>query len=80
MGLDIAGYVMDIEAEFQIDIPSNINLKTVGALYDFIMAELLKQGEPIRDKVWDKLVLITKKHTKYPVNRNSNFCEDLGLN
>jgi acyl carrier protein len=85
MGLDTVELVMSFEEEFEIDIPDEIaqDLITVGAVVDYISAELVRRGRP-RDPL--DIFLRVRKRTvdvagvdPRTITRSTKFVDDLNL-
>ena len=85
MGLDTVELVMSFEKEFEIEIPDEIaqDLITVGAVVDYISAELVRCGRP-RDPL--DIFLRVRKRTvdvagvdARTITRSTKFVDDLNL-
>ena len=84
MGLETADLVMRVEDDFRILIPERPDkpMRTVGSLYDFIMAELSKRETPDADAVWKHLVKLICEVGRVPetrIRKEARFEEDLGM-
>ena len=94
MGLDLVEMVMDVEQDFDIQIPDSdaAELRTLGALYHYvrtrarglpIMPELpAADGVPRADPVSQRLVDIVERTTGHRGDRmthSTRFIEDLRM-
>ena len=94
MGLDIVEMVMDVEQNFDIQIPDSdaAELRTLGALYHYVRTHApglpfipeipAADGIPRADPVWQRLVDIVERTTGQRGDRmtpNTRFIEDLRM-
>jgi acyl carrier protein len=94
MGLDLVEMVMDVEQDFDIQIPDSdaAELRTLGALYYYVRTHAPRltikpeiratDGVPRADPVWQRLVDIVERTTGQRGDRmtpNTRFVEDLRM-
>ena len=82
MGLDVVGLVMRVEEEFGIKIDNRVaaNLRTVGALFRYVLKEL-GQG-PASERVWEQLRVIIAEEAgvaRDEVTEEKSFVLDFGM-
>ncbi|HOX06121.1 MAG TPA: hypothetical protein PK280_06945 [Planctomycetota bacterium] len=89
MGLDIAEFVMDVEDEFDIEIPDDLQkISTVGDFVDWLCKHLNERKPAVdgmswsRESVRPRVIRVVAKHTPVPADRISDemrFVQDLEL-
>ncbi len=85
MGLDGAEIVMEIEDQFEIQLPDDeeSRFKTVGDLHQIVIAKLIEKGQqPDHDEVFRKITgIISRVLNIAPerIKKSSRHVEDLGI-
>jgi len=84
MGLDIVELFMDVEREFDIEIPNRDaeQLGVLGDLANYVSGVLVLRGEPNDpDAVWRRLVEVVERFGIEPrlITRSAHVVDDLGL-
>lgn len=89
MGLDIVELVMEVEAEFRVDIPDEdaSRLGTVGALYDYVARRLDpglidSRGGPYSGELWERYLDVVERESGAPrieLRPEARFVQDLRM-
>ena len=93
MGLDVVELVMDVEAQFGLEVPDAdaSRLRTVGDLYRYVRAhapalparpDAAPGAVPTGDPVWERLLDILERETGHRRERltpDASFVDDLGM-
>ena len=89
MGLDIVEMIMDVEAEFGVEVPDRDagRLRTVGDWYWYLRERLDLQGthhgvDASTDPIWERLLGILQKTTGLPrehFRAEAELIRDLGM-
>ena len=83
MGLDSVELVMDLETAFNASATDGVTLTTVGALYDWVRAQVAPDAptESYAGELWERYLDVVERSTGIPrrlLRPDADF-RDLGL-